>query len=564
MRIERLGVRLLLLILVAAPEVLAQAPRGAAPRAPAPRTTTAITAADLRTRLFLIADDSMGGREPGGLGDYKAADYIAAEFKRLGLEPAGEHGSFFQEVPFIRMRPDPATRLVAGGAELLPGRDLLVTGRPSPARHFAQVASIFGGPINDSTRWLPADSIAGRAVVLTIAPGPNAQRSLGALGALLRNPRFAGASLIAVAALDLLGPERVATLNAGRLTVDTMLYPAAVPTVIISPAAAETMLGRALDGTAPGTPGRRLDGMVGFVRSPVEHPARNVIAVLRGSNPKLRNQFVSLTAHNDHVGFDHAPVDHDSLRAYNRVVRPMGADSPLRPATADENARIRVILDSLRKHNPARPDSIRNGADDDGSGTASILEIAERMASERGRLGRSILFVSHTGEEYGLVGSGWFTDHPTVPRDSIVAEIDQDMVGRGTAADLPDAGPTYLEVVGAKRLSREFGEQLEAANAAQPHPFVFNYAYDAPGHPLQYYCRADHYNYARYSIPAVAFSRGEHLDYHQVTDEPQYIDYDDMARVSSMVHDAALRISTMDHRPKLDAPKGDPHAVCRQ
>jgi Zn-dependent M28 family amino/carboxypeptidase len=242
----------------------------------------------------------------------------------------------------------------------------------------------------------------------------------------------------------------------------------------------------------------------------------------------------------------------------------MGADSPNRPATPEENAKIRMILDSLRKLRPARQDSIRNGADDDGSGTASILEIAERMRGERKQLRRSILFVSHTGEEIGLVGSGWFTDHPTVPRDSIVGEIDQDMVGRGTAEDLPEAGPTYLEVVGAKRLSREFGEQLEAANAAQPKPFVFNYTYDAPGPPLQYYCRADHYNYARYSIPAVAFSRGEHLDYHQVTDEPQYIDYDDMARVSNMVHDAAMRIANMDHRPKLDAPKGDPHAVCRQ
>jgi Zn-dependent M28 family amino/carboxypeptidase len=286
--------------------------------------------------------------------------------------------------------------------------------------------------------------------------------------------------------------------------------------------------------------------------------------VLRGSDPKLRQQYVALTAHNDHVGFDRAPVDHDSLRAYDRVVRPMGADSPLRPATADEAVRIRRDLDSLRKRNPARPDSIRNGADDDGSGTVSILEIAERMAGERSKLRRSILFVSHTGEENGLVGSGWFTDHPTVPRDSIVAEIDQDMVGRGTADDLPEGGPTYLEVIGAKRLSREFGEQLEAANAAQPVPFVFNYAYDAPNHPLQYYCRADHYNYARYSIPAVAFSRGEHLDYHQVTDEPQYIDYVDLARVSTMVHDAALRIANLDHRPALDAPRGDPHAACRQ
>ena len=567
--VPRRGALLLVMSLVVVPAAFGQAPRARSPRAasraaPARRTTTAITPADLRTRLFLLAHDSMGGREPGSIGDYKATDYIAAEFRRLGLEPAGEHGSFFQEVPFIRVRPDPATRLRAGGVELLPGRDLLVTGRPVPARQFSQTATVFGGSVNDSTGWLPADSIAGRAVVLAGAPGPNALRSLGALGALLRNPRFAHASLIAVAALDLLGPERVATLNAGRLTIDTTLYASAVPTVIVTPAAAEALLGRPLAGVAPGTAGRGVDGMVGFVRAPVEHPARNVVAVLRGSDPRLRGQYVSLTAHNDHVGFDHAPVDHDSLRAYNRVVRPMGADSPLRPATPDENVRIRAILDSLRQRNPPRPDSIRNGADDDGSGTASILEIAERMAGERGRLGRSILFVSHTGEEYGLVGSGWFTDHPTVPRDSIVAEIDEDMIGRGTASDLPDAGPTYLEVIGAKRLSREFGEQLEAANAAQPRPFVFNYAYDAPGHPLQYYCRADHYNYARYSIPAVAFSRGEHLDYHQVTDEPQYIDYEDMARVSNMVHDAALRIAAMDHRPRLDAPKGDPHAVCRQ
>jgi hypothetical protein len=548
------------------PAALLHAILAAASALPAqtPKTRPAITAADLRTRLFLIADDSMGGRESGDIGDWKAAEYVASEFRRLGLEPAGEHGTYFQTVPLVRVKPAPQTRGVAGGTTLLPGRDLLVAGRPFPLRQLAQVASVYGGSINDSARWVPADSIAGRAVILTAEPGPDGARPLGALGAVLRNPRFARAALVAVVAFDLIGPERVAAISAGRLTTDTTMNAPGIPTLVVSPAAAEAMLGRPLAGAAPGTPGRSIDATIGFVRAPVAHPARNVIAVLRGSDPKLRHQYVSLTAHNDHVGFDHAPVDHDSLRAFDRVVRPMGADSPNRQATPEENAKIRVILDSLRKLRPARQDSIRNGADDDGSGTASILEIAERMRGERKRLRRSILFVSHTGEEIGLVGSGWFTDHPTVPRDSIVGEIDQDMVGRGTAEDLPEAGPTYLEVVGAKRLSREFGEQLEAANAAQPKPFVFNYTYDAPGHPLQYYCRADHYNYARYSIPAVAFSRGEHLDYHQVTDEPQYIDYDDMARVSNMVHDAAMRIANMDHRPKLDAPKGDPHAVCRQ
>jgi putative aminopeptidase FrvX len=321
--------------------------------------------------------------------------------------------------------------------------------------------------------------------------------------------------------------------------------------------------------TEPGTAGGFASVHFDFPRVPVAFPARNVVAVLRGSDPARRGQYVSLSAHNDHVGFDHSPVDHDSLRAFNQVVRPMGADSPVRPATAEETARIRTIHDSLRRVHRPRLDSIRNGADDDGSGTVSILEIAERMAAgERPR--RSILFVSHTGEETGLLGSRWYSDHPTVPRDSIVAEIDQDMVGRGTSHDFPRGGTgagsdTYLEVIGAKRLSRAFGEMMEAANARQPIPFVFDYTYDKPGHPLQYYCRADHYSYARYGIPSLALSRGEHLDYHQVTDEAQYISYRDLARVSRMVHDGALAIANAAQRPALDAPKStDPNAPCRQ
>jgi hypothetical protein len=120
-------------------------------------------------------------------------------------------------------------------------------------------------------------------------------------------------------------------------------------------------------------------------------------------------------------------------------------------------------------------------------------------------------------------------------------------------------------VIGARRLSREFGDTLEAANRRQPAPFAFDYTYDAPGHPLQYYCRADHYSYARYGIPSVAMSRGEHLDYHQVTDEPQYISYPDLARVSRMVYAAAVAIADMPARPALDVPKPtDPHGQCRQ
>ena len=139
-----------------------------------------------------------------------------------------------------------------------------------------------------------------------------------------------------------------------------------------------------------------------------------------------------------------------------------------------------------------------------------------------------------------------------------------DMIGCGSVHDLPDAGPAYLDVIGMRRLSTEFGDVLDAVNKRQRQPFTSNLTFDAPGHPLQYYCRADHNSYARYGIPAVAFSRGEHMDYHQVTDEAQYIDYNALARVATFVKDAAIEFATRAGRPKLDKPKTDPKAACVQ
>ena len=531
--------------------------------APASSTSAEITPADLERRLFLIAHDSMMGRETGSEGNFKSAEYVASEFRRLGLAPAGEQGTYFQTIPFWRAAIDPESRLDAGGRALVLGRDFAPSNLAAAPRTLNGVPVIYGGSLSDSSRWISPAQAAGKVVVLDYPPNVPLRGGLAA-------PRWQGVAALAVAALEQVSPEQLARLREGRPVNDTARNPQAIPAMWISRAAAATLLGGGPSTLTPGTEGVALRGRFDIARTPVRYAARNVVAVLLGSDPALRGQYVSLTAHNDHVGFDHSPVDHDSLRAFNRVVRPMGADSPPRQPTSDEAARIRTILDSLRRAHRPRLDSIRNGADDDGSGTVSLLEIAEAMSRGGTRPRRSILFVSHTAEEAGLLGSRWFTDHPTVPLDSVVAEIDQDMIGRGTSTDMPRGGTgagnaTYLEVIGAKRLSREFGEMVEAANAKQPVPFVFDYTYDAPGHPLQYYCRADHYSYARYGIPSLAMSRGEHLDYHQVTDEPQYISYPDLARVSRMVHDAAMAIANAPSRPKLDVPKPtDPNASCRQ
>jgi len=527
-------------------------------------TSSDITAKDLRVRLFLLADDSMGGREPGSIGNFKAAEYIASEFKRLGLKPGGEGGTYFQQVPFVREQLDDQATLEGDGVRMLAGRDFLpALWIPSRTGPLAGAGTIYGGDAADSTTWIDSSAAAGHLVVLDSRPGPNGRQYVRT-GIAARSARWQGAAALAFAELDLLDPGVRQMVTDGRVSVDAQGETSGPPVLIITPEAAQTLFSSPMEGLSPGAAGKAVQGKVTARRAPTAYLARNVIAIIPGSDPKLRAEYVSLTAHNDHVGFGHDPVDHDSIRAFNRVVRPLGADSPVRDATPQETSRIRIILDSLRAIHKPRADSIRNGADDDGTGTVSILELAESFAKGKDRPKRSLIFISHTGEEYGLVGSAWFTDHPTIPRDSIVAEIDQDMIGRGDSSDLPAGGPSYLEVVGARRLSTEFGDMLEAANAAQRPPFVFSYTYDAPGHPSQYYCRADHYNYARYGIPSVVFSRGEHLDYHQVTDEPQYIDYDNLARVTRMVHDAALRVANADHRPTLDKPKGDPKAPCVQ
>jgi hypothetical protein len=528
------------------------------------RTSPAITVADLRSRLFRIADDSMLGRETGSKGAFQTADYVAAEFTRLGLKPAGEQGGWFQAVPFWVLSGTVKT-IHAGPfvghtvdnsrpGVLVAGRDFVVIPRAVRTTLDSPTVAVGGGTLDDPTHWIDSATAAGKLVVISGSDSAVGQRLTQMLNRAFGSPRFAGARGVAVVQLDRIPRGVAIDLGRSRVTRDSTRLDRPVPLLITEQAA------RLLSTGAP----VRGDGGVSI--APTPYPARNVIGVLPGRDATLRSEYVSITGHNDHVGVCMSAVDHDSIRAFNRVLRPMGVDTRTWNETPEADAQVHKILDSLRRLHPARPDSICNGADDDGSGTTAILELAEYFATlpaaERPR--RSLLFVSHTGEERGLAGSAWFTDHATVPVDSIVAEIDEDMIGRGAADDLPKGGPTYLEVVGARRLSNEFGDLLEAANREQPVPFVFNYEFDVPGHPLQYYCRADHYNYARYGIPSVAFSRGEHLDYHQVTDEAQYIDYPDMLRVIDMVRAAVIKIANLDHTPKLDHPKGDPHVRCVQ
>jgi hypothetical protein len=341
-------------------------------------------------------------------------------------------------------------------------------------------------------------------------------------------------------------------------------------TLAVPSASIPKFLGVPLANARPGTAGRTISGEIRF--KTVDAPARNVVGIIRGSDSLLRKEFVALGAHNDHLGIRHeGALDTDSVRAYNQMAEKIYvarthelSDFPGTGITPAEKARIKVNVDSLHRIRPARLDSVYNGADDDGSGSVGLLEIAEKFATDRIKPKRSLLFVWHTGEELDLYGSEFFTDHPTVPRDSIVAQLNIDMIGRGEASDLPGGNPGYVQLIGSRRLSTELGDLLEKVNIDDKHGLKFDYTFDAAGHPEQYYCRSDHYEYARYGIPIAFLSTGSHVDYHQLTDEPQSINYTHLARVADFVADVAAHIANLDHRVVVDHPKPDPHGQCVQ
>ena len=528
--------------------------------APSGATSPQITAADLRSRLYAYADDSMQGRRSGTRGNVKATDFIAAEARRIGLEPAGEDGGWFQTIPIVRRTIDPASALTVDGSTFKAWDDLIPRDQGKGTRSVDGARVIYGGTWDQDL--ISLEQAQGKLVVITL-PAVN-RVPAGTANRAQTTERFRTAAGILVATLDNIGgSERLDLQDSGAQLASGAGHekPAFM---YASSRVTEALLGAPPSTLRAGAEGKVVSGDVSFVDTPVADPARNVVAILRGSDPALSGQMVALGAHNDHDGIGPETLDHDSLRAFNRVMRPEGANSTPGEPTAEQAQRIEAILDSLRRERKPRRDSVLNGADDDGSGTVGVLEIAEKLAKGPARPKRSVLFVWHTAEEMGLLGSDWFTRHPTVPRESIVVQLNIDMIGRGGAGDIANGGPAYLQLIGSRRLSTELGDLVDRVNTEGKHGFDFDYTYDADGHPSNYYCRSDHYMYARFGIPIAFFTTGSHPDYHQLTDEPQYIEYDKTARVTRFIADVATAVADLDHRIVVDKPKPDPNGVCHQ
>ncbi|HTO72326.1 MAG TPA: M28 family peptidase, partial [Gemmatimonadales bacterium] len=483
------------------------------------KTKADITVKDLMTRLYIFADDSMQGREAGTIGNVKGTDYIASEVKRFGLKPAGDNGTFFQTLPFKTRSIDPASSFTVSGTALTWGTEWASNSALSV--NVPEAPMVWGGSLGDTTNQISADAAKDKVVVFMLPTGPAARRA----------SRSASRSAPTAAAVVVVVPDQFLGFfsRPGTFVDDPSNAPpmAPKPLVLVNAAAAAKMFDGNLDSLAAGATGKPATLDLKVTIAPVAFPARNVVAILPGSDPKLAGEYVAIGGHNDHIGFNNRPVDHDSIRIYNHIVRPGGAEDGGKQATPEQQATINTMIADWRTRHPnsMRQDSISNGADDDGTGSVSVLEIAEKLSAMKTKPKRSIIFVWHVGEEKGLLGSAYFTDHPTVPRDSIVAQLNMDMVGRGDAWDVTGkskegevlrGGSNYLQVVGSRRLSTELGDIIEQVNKDGKHNMAFDYSMDANAHPMNIYCRSDHYEYARYGIPIAFFTTGGHSDYHQV------------------------------------------------
>jgi hypothetical protein len=498
----------LLLVVVAA---CASPPRSEVPPAPA-RTATAMMAEDLRRELFAFSDDSMLGRSAETPNAARAARFIAAKLQAAGIAPAGDSGGYLQRVPLSRTFVRSASFTITSptgrtslpfGSHLLPVPSL-GEGLPLPVLE-AKGDLVFAG-YGLSAPGFGRNDLAGLSLVDKVVvfvndapPGLDSARK-----AALRDPRALGDRLGAImerrpAAIIVLFTGRQAdelpALAAGLTDSSLRLQPSldgprVLPMVLfgsVKHAAALLPAGWPRNDRARVLDGRSFRGKVDLVQDVVS--TYNVVAVIPGSDSALAHTYVAFGAHLDHIGIQ--PAEHG--------------------------------------------DSIANGADDDGSGSMALIEMAKRAQREP-RPKRSLLFVWHTGEELGLFGSEWFTSHPTVPLDSIVAQLNADMIGRNDPDSLYLIGPRSAP----NGQSSVLGALADSLNEASSRPFLINRDWDAPTHPEQLYYRSDHYNYAKHGIPIVFFTTGLHPDYHKVTDSADKIDYDKLSRVATLI----LRIGT--------------------
>jgi hypothetical protein len=505
---------------------------------PAPEATASITVRELKKHLGFLASNELGGRYTLSPSILVAARYLASELESYGFRGGARDGSFFQKVPLsfrsVDLSQSGLTLSGAGAKQEFKYADDFATQTPSNINLSGDLVFVGYGVSSPRNKHDDYDGLNVKGkIVVAVAGLPEslkgakledseklsgAATSRGAVGAIVIEPQYlAQWGLIKNYIL-----RETATLPP-HPSPSGKDFPSFVAGPNLVKAFASAMNKEASFLTA--ARGKPLQPTPLNVSAAIKlaatvkdaPPTYNVVGVLEGADAKLKNEYVVFSAHYDH----------------------------------------------LKTGNTGE---VYNGADDDGSGTVGVLEIAQAF-SVGPRSARSILIIFHTAEEMGLLGSMYNADYePAVPLDKLVANFNIDMIGRSRAEgnndprdkELTDKDSVY--VIGADKLSSELNRISEETNAATAR-MKFDYTYNDEGHPQQFYYRSDHYNYAKHGIPIIFYFTGVHRDYHRATDDIEKIDFEKIERISRLVFATGWRVANMEHRLVVDKKPAAPASV---
>jgi Peptidase family M28 len=456
-----------------------------------------ITQSLVRKHVYVIADDSMLGRDTPSRGLEMTAQYVADNFNRVGLKPGGDPGRYLQRYQISKRKPDGKKSVVhfavgptEASASLM--KDAIQLAGPRTGVPVTGPVVLVSGPVDSAA--IARAELDGRVVLLV--GSSKSQTSYQTLIALLARP------VHAVIVISNRYATQFEQYVAAQFRADIILgadEPDGPVALEVHERALAAVLSAAhIDVTALRASTQPVfrdvpDLLVSAVLLNEKGPgfsAPNTVGILEGTDSVLKHEYVVFSAHMDHVGVS---------------------------ATAGK-------------------DSIYNGADDDGSGTAGVMALAEAFAKSPPK--RSIIFLTVSGEEKGLWGSEWFTTHPPVPIHQIVADLNLDMIGRNWRDTIVVIGKEHSDL----------GTTLNRVNAA--HPELGMNAIDDIWPQESFYTRSDHYNFAQRGVPILFFFNGTHPDYHAPSDSPDKIDAEKESRILKLIYWIGQEVGNAAERPK--------------
>jgi hypothetical protein len=471
-----------------------------------------ITASDLKEYLSIIASDAMEGRETGKRGQKMAAAFISAHFEEIGLKAPVNDG-YLQLINLYSSTPDEVYVKVAG--KTFNNYDSFVYFGNADSEGEVSYPLVFAG--NGRKEDFDQLDVKDKVALILLPAKESYRTSLaiarekGAKSAIF----FDADSNEAKKTIDRykqytsggsLGITKPTPKNAGIFFTTPELAAQMMNTSMekLTKAIAADVKKSPLKKIKPSTFIFKTSTKLSIVKS------ENVLGYLEGSDKK--DELVVVTAHYDHIG----------------------------------------------KKESGEGDLINNGADDDGSGTVSVMELAKIFAqAKKDGKGprRSMLFMTVTGEEEGLLGSGYYSENPVFPLDKTVVDLNIDMIGRRDPQH-KDSAP-YVYAVGSDKLSMELHKLSESINQTYTN-LILDYTYNDPNHPERIYQRSDHWNFAKKNIPIIFYFDGIHEDYHRVSDEVSKIEFDLLAKRAQLVFYTAWEIANRDARimPDINQSQG--------